>query len=87
VIILFNYKDEDNISREVQRHCPTVPEVGDSVWVTTPADITQEYKVSKKDWYFYSPTFNATHPIPLDTDIVVTVTLKKPTKKPKWISR
>ena len=84
MIILFSYKDTDNISREVQRHCSTVPEVGDSVWVTTPEDITQEYKVSKKDWYFYSPTFNTTHPIPLDTDITVTITLKKATNF-KWL--
>jgi hypothetical protein len=83
VIILFGYKDTDNIPREVQRHCSTVPEVGDSVWVTTPEDATQEYKVSKKDWYFYSPTFNTAHPIPIDTDITVTVTLTK--AKNSWI--
>jgi len=85
VIILFSYKDVDNFPREAQRHCSTVPEVGDSVWITTSKDITQEYIVDKKDWSFYSPTFNSTHPIPVDTDIAVTVTLKK-IRKHRWIS-
>jgi len=76
VIITFSYKDNDNVPREVQGHCSTAPAVGDSVCITDMDDVRQEYKVTKKDWSFYSPEFNTKH-LELDTDLKVTVTLKK----------
>lgn len=57
-------------------HCSSTPETGDRVWITDMDDVRQEYKVTKKDWAFYSPEFNTEH-LELDTDLKVTVTLKK----------